>query len=292
MTSIIVDNWTLQRAADGLDSLANGQETTPEYVRLMEAFVLWDKVYYFENEYSEYWKKKINGYGYYDILHTLDELCSDVERYKIITEHAKYLSFLIPDMIGRGAVEYQSLANEFGLNYLPSEERAAYLFEQESAYRIINRQDILKYYNHEIVEYYEEINKKIDNKKLRFSFPILYRYMNHDTKRPVSVKEIIQLKQNVDVKNFCRNMDYMEAEVNSGNIEEFNRYLNEIPKIISSMKRTFQLQLNGSFQISISPSGITITTPKLSISKSIQIEKRLQLTFLRKLAEYATKGKR
>lgn len=292
MTSIIVDNWTLQRAADGLDSLANGQETTPEYVRLMEAFVLWDKVYYFENEYSEYWKKKIVGFGYYDILHPLDELCSDVEHYRIITDHAKYLSFLIPDLIGRGAVEYQSLANEFGLNYLPSEERAAYLSDQESAYRIINRQDILKYFNHEVVEYYETINKKIDMKKISFSFPILYRYMNHDTRRPVSVKEIIQLKQNVDVKAFCRNMDYMESEINSGNIEGFNRYLNEIPKIISSMNRTFQLPLSRTFQISISPCSITIMPPKLSVTASIQIEKRLQLTFLRKLTEYAIKGKR
>ena len=109
-------------------------------------------------------EKKIVGFGYYDILHPLDELCSDVEHYRIITDHAKYLSFLIPDLIGRGAVEYQSLANEFGLNYLPSEERAAYLSDQESAYRIINRQDILKYFNHEVVEYYETINKKIDMK--------------------------------------------------------------------------------------------------------------------------------
>lgn len=45
MANILVDNWTLQKAAVAIkDMYENGTPPTIECVRLVEAIILWDKV--------------------------------------------------------------------------------------------------------------------------------------------------------------------------------------------------------------------------------------------------------
>ena len=58
MADIMIDNWTLQRAAISInDTYEKISSPNEEYVKLIEALVLWDHVYFIDNEYSQYWKK-------------------------------------------------------------------------------------------------------------------------------------------------------------------------------------------------------------------------------------------
>lgn len=53
MSDIIIDNWTLQRAAVSInDTYEHLSTPNEEYVRLVEAVILWDNVYFLNNEFS------------------------------------------------------------------------------------------------------------------------------------------------------------------------------------------------------------------------------------------------
>ena len=65
MADIMIDNWTLQRAAISInDTYEKISSPNEEYVKLIEALVLWDHVYFIDNEYSQYWKKFLYRFGY------------------------------------------------------------------------------------------------------------------------------------------------------------------------------------------------------------------------------------
>lgn len=58
MADIMIDNWTLQRAAISInDTYEKISSPNEEYVKLIEALVLWDHVYFIDNEYSSRLKK-------------------------------------------------------------------------------------------------------------------------------------------------------------------------------------------------------------------------------------------
>ena len=51
MADIMIDNWTLQRAAISInDTYEKISSPNEEYVKLIEALVLWDHVYFIDNE--------------------------------------------------------------------------------------------------------------------------------------------------------------------------------------------------------------------------------------------------
>lgn len=95
MADIMIDNWTLQRAAISInDTYEKISSPNEEYVKLIEALVLWDHVYFIDNEYSQYWKKFLYRFGY-----------------------EKYLSpFAIPNSLN-------SMAQKFPLVIAPLEHR-------------------------------------------------------------------------------------------------------------------------------------------------------------------------
>ena len=51
MADIMIDNWTLQRAAISInDTYEKISSPNEEYVKLIEALVLWDHVYFIDND--------------------------------------------------------------------------------------------------------------------------------------------------------------------------------------------------------------------------------------------------
>lgn len=60
MADIMIDNWTLQRAAISInDTYEKISSPNEEYVKLIEALVLWDHVYFIDNESFGKIKNKI-----------------------------------------------------------------------------------------------------------------------------------------------------------------------------------------------------------------------------------------
>lgn len=69
MSDIIIDNWTLQRAAVSInDTYEHLSTPNEEYVRLIEAVILWDNVYFLNNEFSGVWKDILWRFGYQNYL--------------------------------------------------------------------------------------------------------------------------------------------------------------------------------------------------------------------------------
>lgn len=75
MADIMIDNWTLQRAAISInDTYEKISSPNEEYVKLIEALVLWDHVYFIDNEYSQYWKSFCIALVTKNICHPLQYL--------------------------------------------------------------------------------------------------------------------------------------------------------------------------------------------------------------------------
>ena len=114
MADIFIDNWTLQRAAVNVhDTFDDYSEPDENYIRLVEAIILWDKVYYIDTDNSELWKALLYKFGYYDYLTAFSS--TDPE------EQADFTVGGYPDssIIRDGALRYSAFCNKNHISYLP-----------------------------------------------------------------------------------------------------------------------------------------------------------------------------
>ena len=133
MSDILVDNWTMQTAAtNSVDVFAFRAEPDPDYIRLIEAIVLWDNLYYVENEFTAYWKELLHKFDYDEFIRPITELKD--QNIQLYTGHAKELAILDgSDVVRSGALEYCALADQLCMNYLPAGKRMEYLEKKPNA---------------------------------------------------------------------------------------------------------------------------------------------------------------
>lgn len=120
MADIMIDNWTLQRAAISInDTYEKISSPNEEYVKLIEALVLWDHVYFIDNEYSQYWKKFLYRFGYEKYLSPFA-----IPKEENISVHS--LGDIENSIISEKALMYSTFCNKHNISYLPCKERAEY----------------------------------------------------------------------------------------------------------------------------------------------------------------------
>ena len=120
MSDIIIDNWTLQRAAVSInDTYEHLSTPNEEYVRLVEAVILWDNVYFLNNEFSGVWKDILWRFGYQNYLTRFLAGSLDDEDYGVNEQHTTN-----NDIVLEGAIKYSNFCNKHHVAYLPSRERA------------------------------------------------------------------------------------------------------------------------------------------------------------------------
>lgn len=282
MSNILVDNWTLQRATDSLrDVLSNNTKPNEELIKLIEAIIIWDNIYYIDNEFSAYWKKILSLLGMEDCFHTAKELFDNEERYNICTEHARYLSLQVPTLIAKGAVEYSSIANYMNVGYLPSKERMEYLTTKEAKQLPISRTNIMSYFDRQMLEYYNLLNKRLGTDMIGFEMPVLFDFIMMNSKDKNYLKTAFGIREEKPVINFRKWMDSFEYNVSLGNIVEIDRLQKGIADIINDITRIHTPSIAGQMHIGI--------TPSLSLPFSIDCgnRKNVHLEFLRSLTSFA-----
>lgn len=127
MADIMIDNWTLQRAAISInDTYEKISSPNEEYVKLIEALVLWDHVYFIDNEYSQYWKKFLYRFGYEKYLSPFA-----IPKEENISVHS--LGDIENSIISEKALMYSTFCNKHNISYLPCKERAEYLQQCKEA---------------------------------------------------------------------------------------------------------------------------------------------------------------
>lgn len=291
MADILVDNWTMETAVkNSIEIYTHWAKPHPDYIRLIEAIILWDNIYYVDNEYSENWKKLLHYFDCADFIHPITDLEDD--NMDLYIGQAKELSILNgTDIVSGGAIEYCALADLLCMSYLPTGRRIEYIEKQQLENNVIDRKDIMTIFDKNVLEYYDEINKKIGNNKLQFEFPTLFRYVQDHAEKATLIETAMKMKTFNDVREFRNYLDQVELDFKQGDIKAMEKCLDEIPKLVTSMKKSLQIQLGGSMQINFGLGGITAVTPKININLNLPSIKGKHINFLRRLAKYAQRGR-
>ena len=295
MSSILVDNWTLQRAAASI-SLSYDLNYLPniEYARLVEAIVLWDEILYVDNEFSSVWKDILWRFGYTNYLKPLqkskvnyDESCD------YIIQQAKKYSEEFCDkqfendeqrLLAKGAIEYNTIANSLKINYLPVKERADFLNSLNLLPEHFDRLDLMDYFDKEMLQYYSEINSLIGKKKFRYSFPALFDFVANNSTSGNYIATALQMRTEKEIKDFKWELNVLEDTINSHNKPKLEKALNQVSKTIKIIAKKMPNFTPSNSELIIKPFPIDFITLHTKLPK---LRNRISLDFIRKLANFS-----
>lgn len=179
-----MDNWSVENIVT-CNSEDNCKSYNKEYIDLLEAVILWDNLYYPENEYSTFWKYFGQDQSIKKIIKPLQyaevDFADEIEK---ILKDVPYLGDF-KEIVAKGAIKYLLLSNKNGLNYYPCEKRSIFLEQNNFLYNLlkdkelINRLELMRIFDGEIIKYYEELNNFFKKIYLHLKFPywqiILYK---------------------------------------------------------------------------------------------------------------------
>lgn len=287
MASILVDNWTLESAANSMtESINNNTPPNYEYIKLVEAIVLWDHIYYIDNQFSDTWKRVLRPLGYDQFLLPADSLCDTEEEYKTLCDHARYVSLPYEGVVACGAIEYRALSDQLCIAYLPSQRRAEFLANNHRITPLINRDNIYNSYNDQIDEFYIEINNMLGQKLLTFDFPVLFDFVFDHAPTSDIIDKALEIKNMKDICSYRSYMDNLEQEITNGNYIGLRNHLDEIRRVVESIINKRNTRMNGELQLSITPSIIPSFNANIPLTPKV-INRKHHLDFFRRLTRYA-----
>lgn len=276
MSDIIIDNWTLQRAAININNTYEHLETpNEEYIRLIEAIILWDNVYFIENEFSSVWQDILWRFGYKKYLTPFPN-----KSFKDVTLKAKE-QYTTNTLIQEGAVKYSSFCNTHHVAYLPCKERAIFLRKCNFIEEYINRKDIMNFLDKTIFDYYKSLNERFGTNKIRFSFPVLFDYVAANSNDNFFLRTALRIKEQKEVVLFRKWLSDTEKNLQSGNLKELEKLLIYLPKLIEDLTKVTTKTKMFDFQIALTP-GINIP-----ISVGGSYKHLIHVDFLRQLSTFA-----
>ncbi|MBR5225990.1 MAG: hypothetical protein IKV90_10060 [Clostridia bacterium] len=271
---ILIDNWTLQRAAVNIhDTYENLAVPDEDYIRLIEAIILWDDIYFLDSEYSQFWKNILWRFGY--------------ERYLTPFDTTKKLGQGDGgDIVKTGALQYSAFCNENNIAYLPCRERAEYLKGCNLAASYINRKDVMNYLDRALLEYYESLNQRFGINKIKFDFPVLFDFVAANTTDRCYLQTALQMRNEHEVVQFRNWLSNFEQKLQQGQLRELENLLAYLPAVIEDLTKVTPQKKTAELQISMSPS---ISIP---ISFGGSKNKLVHMDFLRTLSFFAINNRK
>lgn len=279
MADIMIDNWTLQRAAISInDTYEKISSPNEEYVKLIEALVLWDHVYFIDNEYSQYWKKFLYRFGYEKYLSPFV-----IPKEENISVHS--LGDIENSIISEKALMYSTFCNKHNISYLPCKERAEYL-QQCNFISPCDREDVMDYFDKSLKEYYESLNHRLGKSKIKFSHPVLFDFIAANTASDKSlIQTALQIRSEREVAEFRSWLTTFEQEIQFGNWQELEKLLVYLPALISDITKVVPATREFEIQIGLSPAiGISVPFGKSAC-------KLFHVNFLKTLSSFAIQGR-
>lgn len=281
MADILIDNWTLQRAAVNVhDTFDDYSEPDENYIRLVEAIILWDKVYYIDTDNSELWKALLYQFGYYDYLTAFSSANPE--------EQADFTVGGYPDgsIIRDGALRYSAFCNKNHISYLPCKERAEYLKQCDFLGSYINRKDVMNLLDRTLADYYISLNERFGTNKIKFSFPVLFDFVVANSTEKNYLETALQIRNEKEVIQFRKWLSKFEKKLQEGNLHELERLLQYIPALVDDLTKVTSPRWNAEFQLSIAPS---LSIP---VSGGGSAKHLIHVDFLRTLTSFAIKERK
>lgn len=285
MKSVMVDNWFLENAF--MDRFISSDMIYQEYGKLLSAIVLWDEIYYPQNEMSRAW----GAIHYADLESVLKPYDDGNYFYKEEAEGIYTSEFADSErnIVATGAIRYLLLSNEIGVDYFPSSARSLFLqkYGVGSVLDKLSRLDFFKPLDKSINEYFEELNDKFGKTIFTIKRPVLVDFIIHNTPQNMSyVEYALHLKQEGPVVQFRNYLDDLEKALQKNEWKVLSEILKYSDSVVSKVL-DMDKKNTASIDFAIAP------VPSLSISKSLSINiKNVQLSFLEDLARFAFSGRK
>lgn len=281
----MVDNWLISEVIRDINVISN-DALSKEYGKFISAIVLWDKIYYPNNEMTP-------SFGIMsDVLSTI--LCPINDANHLFNGDAyvlyeKQYRSDTSEVVAQGAIRYWLLSDYYDCDYLPCDKRQIFLKNVDSIElnKRISRINCLKYLDDSIDEYFREMLEKVGTTKFSIRYPVLIDYIVQTTTNEMSyIDRALHLKQEGPVYKYREYLSDMEQAFEKSDfrlLNDMKRYSEELVRNIARMDDQ-----------NIWTTGLSIF-PMLgvSISKGINIKKRkVRLAFLNELGKFSFNGRK
>lgn len=271
------------------------------------ALVLWDDVYsvkadnlvYVDKQGFRFTSMSNERREYKDILSALcniKELDGWSQEYISAAEDIYIESFLEEEnpMVAQGTILYMLLGYNFDLNILISSERTKFALDEELSSQLLkySRLNFMQDLDKEVVEYYDEINKKIGNKVICYNAPLFIDYICKNAANfKESINVALQLKYEPEVIDYRKAMDEMEESLNGGNFVKFNQYISIIPEIVDAI--IHKCSITTTVEVGVNPvPSYSVSLPiKIGLEKLSKIPLKFNLRFIKDIAKYGLKNR-
>lgn len=253
---ILIDNWTLERALSNYQYNRNQEGYPAELIALVEALVLWDDVYYWDNGRS-FWKgtTSVLPNSFANNLHPIKEPDLFAN-----TPVAIPTNLCGDSLVACGAVEYLRLADHYSLAYSPVDKRADFILEND-LYSVFGqaytRTDIFDSVDKDVESYYRYLNQEIRKANISFCPHSLFQYIAENRGNNTDIFEIArEVGRDKTVRAFKKWVSSFEDKVTRGNYIEVHRINEELRSIENELigrrsKMEFDMSLGLPFAFSI-----------------------------------------
>ena len=290
MNNVLIDNWSLQNSCYEKYDLKK-QTVSVSYGNLLNAIVLWDTLFFPQNEYSYAWKQ------YFPELSNI--LIGYENKSQIFLQDATDIiqkaNFNESPIVCSGAIRYLLLSNSLELDYMPVAKRADFILKHSNylgeQFKTLTRMDLSRVLDKTVTEYYDELNSVFGKNIFTMSMPILTDFIIQNCPENMSyINYAIKLRDDKDIKKYKKCMADLDNAFNSGKWNEIKTYIEANYSIVKSITKMDQ---NCVFNISLSLAVMPLLTPSVNLGKDFNLKrhKYVHLTFLKKLAKFALQSK-
>ena len=242
MKSVMIDNLTIEDIAFSGKNMIN----SPGFHNIIEAIILWDQVYYPNNEKSIFWKyltqeQKVEKYI---------SPCIEDKKIENIAEQIYYEKYKkkYSKNIAMRAIEYDLLANSMGCDYLPCKARRLFLrdidyYKQDNIIGTISnlkvgKDDIMKFVDKTTQDRLKEFNSSVGSKSIEIKVPILSHYVIGNKPDGKTYFEYAQqLKCKSRIRIFSDYIENVEKEWEYGNFRPYMQLCNDINDIVNDINK-------------------------------------------------------
>lgn len=284
MQGVIIDNWTIERAAR--DFICKENILPEASMQFLYALVMWDKVYYINNSMSTGWKK-ICGKELDQVLSP----CKDMAEIKAVAyqEYDRNYRAYEP-IIARSAIKYMLTGSQLGVDYLTFGKRKEFL-SQHSPYNIvskIDRTDFIKPLDQAIVELFEDMNKCFGKTVFEIKRPILIDYIVQNTPENMNyIESALMLRNKSIVKKYRKFLSDAEVAFAKGDWIFIKNLCDMSRDIVENEVAKKQRILSVSCSISPIPPFVAF-----NIAKDVRKPQKIKVGFLNELCKFAIMNRR
>ncbi len=311
MQRVLVDNWFLKEAAE---QNGDGTPKSPRaYGSLLMALVLWEEVCYPQNRNSLVWSSREE---LLDCLHPIVDTDREYQSLSFRLLERFAADDGIPDpyfdwasdperVVYASALRYLMLSAKNGCDYLPSPRRQVYLEAEDHTRHIkglLPRMRLMGNLDEAVLAYYQESYAQLlELSQLKLEMPVLADYLV--TTAPAGVSPLayaLHLRQEGPVIRYRAYLRRLEQALEAQNWKELRRLLAASREAVDQVLALNRKAL-GSVTVKLLPTPSVVMNygglkaelgAGPSLSADVKPARRMHLSFLRDLTDYAVNRRR